>query len=33
MTPTILAALHRLRRGLPPIPPRPELSPAADYLP
>jgi citrate synthase len=32
VTPTILAALHRLRRGLRPIPPRFELSPPADWL-
>jgi citrate synthase len=32
LTPTLLAALHRLRRGLEPVEPRPELSPAADWL-
>lgn len=32
VTPTILAALHRLRQGLPPIASRPELPPAADWL-
>src|SRR6185312_9745691 len=32
VTPTILAALHRLRLGLRPIAPRPDLSPAADWL-
>jgi citrate synthase len=32
LTPTILAALHRLRRGLDPLDPRPDLSPAADWL-
>jgi citrate synthase len=32
VTPTILAALHRLRQGRSPIPPRPELSPPADWL-
>ncbi|OLL76183.1 Citrate synthase (si) [Pseudonocardia sp. Ae168_Ps1] len=31
-TPTILAALHRLRSGLDPVPPRPDLEPAADWL-
>ena len=32
MTPTILAALHRLGQGLAPIAPRPDLPPAADWL-
>jgi citrate synthase len=32
LTPTILAALHRLRHGLDPLDPRPDLSPAADWL-
>jgi citrate synthase len=32
LTPTVLAALHRLGRGLDPLEPRPELSPAADWL-
>jgi citrate synthase len=32
VTPTILAALHRLRQGLAPIAPRPDLTPAADWL-
>ncbi|ASO20303.1 citrate synthase [Actinoalloteichus hoggarensis] len=32
VTPTILAALHRLRAGLEPIEPRPELSHAANWL-
>jgi citrate synthase len=30
--PTILAAFHRLRQGLEPVKPRPELSHAANYL-
>jgi citrate synthase len=32
VTPTVLAALHRLRSGWPPLPPRPELSTAANWL-
>lgn len=32
VTPTILAALHRLRSGLAPLPPRSELSVAANWL-
>ncbi|OYO20831.1 citrate synthase/methylcitrate synthase [Enemella dayhoffiae] len=32
VTPTLLAAMHRLRAGEQPIPPRPELSTAADWL-
>ncbi|TQM78611.1 citrate synthase [Saccharothrix saharensis] len=32
VTPTILAALHRLRAGLPPLEPRAELSAAANWL-
>lgn len=32
LTPTVLCALHRLRRGLPPLEPRPELGHAANYL-
>jgi citrate synthase len=32
VTPTILAALHRLGQGLAPIAPRPDLAPAADSL-
>jgi citrate synthase len=32
LTPTILATLHRLRHGLEPVEPRPDLSPAADWL-
>jgi citrate synthase len=32
LTPTILAALHRIRRGREPVAPRPDLTPAADWL-
>ncbi|MCE6996382.1 citrate synthase/methylcitrate synthase [Saccharothrix sp. S26] len=32
VTPTILAALHRLRAGLPPLEPRADLSAAANWL-
>ncbi|MGC8474375.1 MAG: citrate/2-methylcitrate synthase, partial [Candidatus Dormibacteria bacterium] len=32
VTPTLLAALHRLRRGKEPVPPRPELEAGANYL-
>ena len=32
VTPTILAALHRLRSGLPPLEPRSDLSAAANWL-
>ncbi len=32
VVPTILTAVHRLRRGLAPVPPRPDLSFAANYL-
>jgi len=32
MVPTLLTATHRLRQGLPPIDPRPDLSYAANYL-
>ncbi|HEY1487142.1 MAG TPA: citrate synthase/methylcitrate synthase [Micromonosporaceae bacterium] len=32
MTPTILAALYRLQNGLAPVPPRPDLDVAANYL-
>jgi citrate synthase len=32
VTPTVLAALHRLRAGRPPLTPRPELSTAANWL-
>lgn len=32
VVPTVVAALHRLSRGLDPIAPRPELGHAADYL-
>lgn len=32
VTPTILAALHRLRSGLQPVDPRDDLGPAANYL-
>ncbi|MFD0200497.1 MULTISPECIES: citrate/2-methylcitrate synthase [Saccharothrix] len=32
VTPTILAALHRLRAGLEPLEPRPDLSAAANWL-
>ena len=32
LTPTILAALHRLRHRLPPVAPRLDLPPAADWL-
>ncbi|HEY8548203.1 MAG TPA: citrate/2-methylcitrate synthase [Acidimicrobiales bacterium] len=31
-TPTVIAALHRLRQGAEPVPPRPDLGHAADYL-
>ncbi len=32
VVPTVLTAVHRLRQGLTPIPPRPDLSYAANYL-
>ncbi|NAZ80760.1 citrate synthase [Kineococcus sp. R8] len=32
VTPTVLAALHRLRRGLDPVPPRTDLGTAAGWL-
>lgn len=32
ITPTVLAALYRLRAGRPPLPPRPELRTAANWL-
>ena len=32
LTPTVLCALHRLRYGLEPLDPRPELGHAANYL-
>ena len=32
VTPTVLATLYRLRTGRPPLPPRPELSTAANWL-
>jgi citrate synthase len=32
VVPTVLTAVHRLRQGLRPVPPRPDLSYAANYL-
>ena len=32
VTPTVLAALHRLRAGLEPLEPHPELGTAANWL-